>query len=432
MVDTVRQVRIGELDGSRNVRRDLGDLASLTESVADVGVLSPIRVAADPDGGLTIVCGHRRVAAARAAGRDTVVAVVVSDLNEEERLLMMLVENLQRADLDPIDEAEGYTRLVDAGWGQNQVAARVGRSKGHVSRRRALLKLPAEVQEQVRSGEISVSHGYQLSQVADEFSDEEMAEISSADPAVVKARIDHLRSERAQDQKRDELRAAGITVVDVTDMAWERLLTTLRLPEDEHETEPCHIASVYQMWGASGRRVQISTGCSDPARHGADGDSSLSPQPVQQSEAAAAHAQATAEWQQRQAEEKAERDALRDAVGEHLRDLVTDSDAVRYALQAEAVMTRSLGYRDSDELLGEADTLLDRVRSARPADVARALLREYITLTVADDWQPPSEITEILNEVMATFPTETRGQADRSPVREGQEDRGVTTATPPA
>ena len=161
-------VDIGDLDRGRNVRTGLGDLDTLVESVRQVGILTPVTVAshgANGDGRWVLVAGHRRVAAAEQAGLSRVPAVVVDVGGDDERLVATLVENLVREDLDPIDEARGFAMLVEAGWSQGKVSRRVGRSKGHVSKRLRLLALPTEVQEKVRAGDITVDHAYQISRL---------------------------------------------------------------------------------------------------------------------------------------------------------------------------------------------------------------------------------------------------------------------------
>ncbi|MCY4371884.1 MAG: ParB/RepB/Spo0J family partition protein [bacterium] len=140
----LRNVAITELDRTHNVRRSLGNLAELVKSISDVGVLTPVTVAPKEDGGWYLVAGYRRTAAAEKAGLDTVPALVHTARDSSERLLATLVENLQRLDLDPVEEAGGYRQLVNAGWSQAEVARRVRRSRGHVSRRLRLLTLPDE------------------------------------------------------------------------------------------------------------------------------------------------------------------------------------------------------------------------------------------------------------------------------------------------
>lgn len=150
------------------MRRSLGDLSDLVGSIREVGVLTPVTVTPKASGGeWRLVAGHRRTPAAEEVGLETAPALVHTAAGAEERLLATLVENLQRLDLDPVEKAGEYRSLVDAGWSQAEVARRVRRSRGHVSRRLRILTLPAEVQERVAEGTVTVEYAYTLSRLVD-------------------------------------------------------------------------------------------------------------------------------------------------------------------------------------------------------------------------------------------------------------------------
>lgn len=170
----LQHIPIADLDREHNVRRSLGNLTELAKSISDVGVLTPVTVAPQEDGdGWYLVAGHRRVAAAEQVGLETVPALVHEAADAPARLLATLLENLQRLDLDPVEEAGGYRQLVDAGWSQAEVARRVRRSRGHVSRRLRILTLPEEVQTMVSEGSVTVEHAYTLSRLVDKGVDAE-------------------------------------------------------------------------------------------------------------------------------------------------------------------------------------------------------------------------------------------------------------------
>jgi ParB/RepB/Spo0J family partition protein len=136
--------------------RNQAALDALTASVRDVGILQPLVVRQDDDGSYQVVCGHRRLAAARAAGLEAVpVNVVQTDV--DAAYAMAVAENLQREDLTPIDEAEAYAEMVKAGHTIEGVAAHVGKSKTHVSMRMQLTSLPQIAQEALRAGAITVA-----------------------------------------------------------------------------------------------------------------------------------------------------------------------------------------------------------------------------------------------------------------------------------
>ncbi|MDZ4825783.1 MAG: ParB/RepB/Spo0J family partition protein, partial [Actinomycetota bacterium] len=113
------------------------------------------------DGGYIIVAGHRRHAAAQKAGLAEV-PCMIRTLTDVERIEIMLVENLQRADLSAIEEAAGYFRLVEHGLSQKELARRIGRSARHVASRLALLELPKVVQDGLHAGSLTVGDGQAL------------------------------------------------------------------------------------------------------------------------------------------------------------------------------------------------------------------------------------------------------------------------------
>ncbi|HUA76876.1 MAG TPA: ParB/RepB/Spo0J family partition protein [Acetobacteraceae bacterium] len=134
--------------------------AELTESIRARGILQPILVRphpADP-GRYQIIAGERRWRAAQAAGL-SVVPSLVRTFNDADALAAALVENLQRQDLNPIEEAEGYQRLLDEfGLQQDALAEAVGKSRSHITNTLRLLNLPKSIQGDVRSGALSAGH----------------------------------------------------------------------------------------------------------------------------------------------------------------------------------------------------------------------------------------------------------------------------------
>ncbi len=148
-------------------------LDKLTESIRQVGILEPLLVvrqhddaACHPDAFLyRIVAGERRYRAAMAAGLETV-PVIVRKLTEEQEFEVMLTENIQRQDLDPIEEAQAFRAAVDRGWKQEALAEKLGISQAQVANRLRLLKLPESVQESISHEIISAGHGLALVKVA--------------------------------------------------------------------------------------------------------------------------------------------------------------------------------------------------------------------------------------------------------------------------
>ncbi len=130
-------------------------ISSLASSIKEFGLLEPVIVRPIENGVYQLVAGHRRFLAARRAGLLTVPAIVVR-LTDEEALVFSLIENLQREDLNPIDEGEGYRRLSsEFGFTHQKLADSVGRSRVYVTNTLRLLNLPSFVQDEVRRGRIS-------------------------------------------------------------------------------------------------------------------------------------------------------------------------------------------------------------------------------------------------------------------------------------
>jgi ParB family transcriptional regulator, chromosome partitioning protein len=141
-----------------NPRKDFADveLAELAESIRAKGLVQPIVCRPDKRrGGFEIVAGERRWRAAQRACLHNVPAIV-RDLSDQEVLEFALIENVQRADLNPIEEALGYTELIEKhAYTQERLSEVVGKSRSHVSNTLRLLKLPGDVQALVREGKLS-------------------------------------------------------------------------------------------------------------------------------------------------------------------------------------------------------------------------------------------------------------------------------------
>lgn len=150
-----------------NPRRDVGDVTELAMSIKEGGLHQPL-VVVERDGAYLIVAGHRRLAAAKTVGLSTV-PCVLREMTEDQRVAAMLVENLQRSDLAPLEEAKGISRLVEEfEVSQRDVAKRIGRSQPHVSKRLALLTLPENVRVEVDSGGITLADAAELAKLGDD------------------------------------------------------------------------------------------------------------------------------------------------------------------------------------------------------------------------------------------------------------------------
>lgn len=140
------------------------DLEDLTASIAEKGVIQPLIVRPDPNhrGGYQIVAGERRWRAAQRAKLHSI-PVLIRDLTDTEVLELAIIENIQRADLNAVEEAMGYRQLMDKfGHTQEKMAKALGKSRSHIANLLRLLNLPSEVQEYLQNGQISAGHARAL------------------------------------------------------------------------------------------------------------------------------------------------------------------------------------------------------------------------------------------------------------------------------
>jgi ParB family chromosome partitioning protein len=173
-----RRLPTGSLrPNARNPRRSFSDteLEELTASLRERGIIQPIvvRPARGIVGSFEIIAGERRWRAAQRAGMHEVPVIVV-EATDAEALQLAIIENVQRADLNPLEEAEGYRSLIDEfGNSQEEIAKIVGKSRSHVANTLRLLKLPDAVKAHIHSGKLDAGHARML---VGEANAEELAE----------------------------------------------------------------------------------------------------------------------------------------------------------------------------------------------------------------------------------------------------------------
>ena len=170
--DSVSKIAISRIEPNPDQPRKVfaqEALDELAESIRLHGVITPITVrVGKKQGYYQIIAGERRWRAARQAGLDEIPAMVI-EASESEVMELALIENLQRQDLNPIEEAEGYEQLMrDYGLTQEQVAQRVVKSRPAVANALRLLQLPGEVRTMVSRGELSGGHARAVLAVAEE------------------------------------------------------------------------------------------------------------------------------------------------------------------------------------------------------------------------------------------------------------------------
>lgn len=163
-------LRISEIEPNKSQpRTDFDDeaIVSLADSIRQHGVLQPILVRPLPTGGYQIVAGERRWRAARMVGLSEV-PVLIKEMSDFETMQVALIENLQREDLNPIEEALGYEKLMcKYNMTQEQVAEAMGKSRPAIANSLRLLKLDDETKEMVKNGDLSAGHAKALAGIED-------------------------------------------------------------------------------------------------------------------------------------------------------------------------------------------------------------------------------------------------------------------------
>ena len=158
-------VKISEIEPNRDQPRkefDSEALSELADSISQHGVLQPLLLRPLLTGGYRIVAGERRWRAARMAGLNEVPAVV-REMTDAEEMLFALIENLQREDLTPLEEARGYRTLIETqDFTQEEVSQAVGKSRPAVTNALRLLNLPEDIQQMLEKGEITAGHARTL------------------------------------------------------------------------------------------------------------------------------------------------------------------------------------------------------------------------------------------------------------------------------
>lgn len=167
----VKALEMGLLEPNRFQPRthfDESGLEELAESIRLQGIIQPIVVTPKGDGRYIIIAGERRWRAAQLAGLEKVPVVVHEVENDREMLELALVENLQRADLNPIEESEAYRALSeDFGLSQDDIAKRVGKGRTTITNALRLLRLPEEIQDYLRTGQLTAGQARPLVSLPD-------------------------------------------------------------------------------------------------------------------------------------------------------------------------------------------------------------------------------------------------------------------------
>ena len=170
--DNLSTLRISDVEPDKNQPRKTFDkeaLEQLAMSISEHGVIQPIIVRSLPGGGYQIIAGERRWRAAKMAGLSEVPVVVRDDITEEQAMQITLIENLQRENLNPIEEAQGYKELIERyDMTQDSLSRAIGKARSSIANSLGLLSLPDGVKLLLQQGKLSAGHCRALKQIKDE------------------------------------------------------------------------------------------------------------------------------------------------------------------------------------------------------------------------------------------------------------------------
>lgn len=168
----VETLRLTDIEPNKNQPRktfDADALKALADSISEHGVLQPLIVRSMPSGNYRIVAGERRWRAAKMAGLSEIPVIIRDDVTDEQAAQIALIENLQRENLNPIEEALGYKELIDQyGMTQEKLAKAVGKARSSITNSLGLLTLPTAVQDLLKDGDLSAGHCKALKKIKDE------------------------------------------------------------------------------------------------------------------------------------------------------------------------------------------------------------------------------------------------------------------------
>ena len=237
----VSTLRISEIEPNKNQPRKSFNnetLKQLADSITEHGVLQPLIVRSIAAGNYVIIAGERRWRAAKMAGLSEIPVLIRDDLSEEQAMQIAMIENLQRENLNPIEEALGYKELIDKfGMTQDKLAQVLGKARSSVANSLGLLSLPNGVQELLRNGSLSAGHCKALKKVKDAALMTELAhkaaegELSVRQVEVI-AKREAARLDEEKDKKELKPRISYYTEIEVS--LSELLGTKVRVAEGKN------------------------------------------------------------------------------------------------------------------------------------------------------------------------------------------------------
>lgn len=231
-------LRISEIEPNKSQPRKTFDnesLKQLADSIKEHGILQPILVKSTSVGSYKIIAGERRWRAAKMAGLSDVPVLIRDDLSEEQAAQIALIENLQRENLNPVEEALGYKELLDEySMTQEQLSKALGKARSSIANSLGLLTLPDEVKKLLAEGKISSGHCKVLKSFKDEENIIQAAKLAAKDNMSVRELEDYVKSfenARATEKKKKRIKQKANYYTEIEASLSDILETKVRINE---------------------------------------------------------------------------------------------------------------------------------------------------------------------------------------------------------
>ena len=235
--DTLMQVRVDQVEANPNQPRksfDSNALDELSASIRSSGLIQPVVVRRHGPG-FQLIAGERRWRAARQAGL-THIPAIVREVTDAESLELALVENLLREDLNPMEEGEAFDKLLSQfAWTQEELAQRVGKDRSSISNALRLLRLPLPIQEDLRSGRLTMGHARALLALATPAEQLKLRDDILAHDWSVRATEDSIRTTTESRPRRPKQRRRSAELAAVEDALQRNLMTRVRIVGSERQ-----------------------------------------------------------------------------------------------------------------------------------------------------------------------------------------------------
>lgn len=241
----ITEIKTNELKHHpHNPRESYDDIAELTASIKEKGILQPLTVRRIPAGGYSVIAGNRRMEAAKAAGLDTV-PCIITEMSEKDQAAVILIENMQRKNLNPYEEARGVQMCLDLGISEADLAKKTGFSKETIRHRKKLAELdPKMLKKKCSDGQISIQDLISLEKIKNLETRNKVLE-SVGTNNFNWALTDAISSEKAEEERQQAydilITFAEEMPTDWADSAYRQVEYSIKgkyeIPEDAHETD---------------------------------------------------------------------------------------------------------------------------------------------------------------------------------------------------